>query len=370
MNTQKADGTADGARPQTASTAARAEPAAIRLPVGPLVLDVAIGHLYLREIEVANLATTVKIENNQVIANPFSLVLNEAPISLRGSVNLGVPGYEYDLNLSAQRVPVAPVMNSFEIGPRGRLEGFVVADAALRGAGFTAASIQKHLAGTASVSLTNANLRLSGGNSESKEGGLLTGLVSSVFKTIALVLQTPDLTQSPLDYMEVRAEVSAGLVNLRSLLLQSASFQAACAGAITLADPVDASRLNDLPVDIALERATAVKARLAAANTDPNLAYVKLPNFIKVGGTLAKADVKTDKLVLSSLLLKTGAGAMQGVAGAAASGVLGGVGTVLPSGVPAGAGAIPAPAVPKIAPAIPQIPATPKIPQPDLFNPK
>ena len=351
---RKADGNAAGAGPRSAPTAVPTEPAAIRLPVGSLRLDAAIGRLYLREIEVADLAATVTLEHNRVSANPFSLVLNEAPVSLRGSVNLGVPGYEYDLNLSARRVPVEPIMNSFELGPRGRLGGFVVADAALRGAGLTPAALVKHLAGNVGVSLTNANLHLGGGTAAGAEGSPLTGFLSGIFQTIALVLRLPDLTRSPLDYLEVRGDVSTGVVNLRSSLVQSAAFQAACAGAITLADPWDASRLNDLPVDIALECGTAVKARLAPANTDPGLAYVKLPNFIKVGGTAARPEVKTDKLVLSSLLLKTGAGALEGVTGNAAD-VLGGT---LPGEVPA----IATPAAPSLVPAIPKIPAVPKFP--------
>ena len=359
MNARKADGNPPGAGPRSASTAPPTEPAAIRLPVGSLRLDAAIGHLYLREIEVANLATTLKIEHNQVSADPFSLVLNEAPVSLRGSVNLGVPGYEYDLNLSARRVPVEPIMNSFEIGPRGRLGGFMAADATLSGAGLTPASLAKHLAGNAGVSLTNANLQLGGGTAESKEGSPLSGFLSGVFKTIALVLRIPDLTRSPLDYLEVRGDVAAGVVNLRSLLLQSAAFQATCSGAITLADPLETSRLNNLPVDIALERATAVKARLASSTTDPGLAYVKLPNFIKVGGTPARAEVKTDKLVLSSLLLKTGTGALEGANGTATD-VLSGAGAALPGEVPAGAIAAPAP--PPIVPAVPKLPTPPKFP--------
>jgi hypothetical protein len=178
------------------------------------------------------------------------------------------------------------------------------------------------------------------------------------------------MTQSPLDFVDARADISAGTVKLGSLLLQSAAFQATSAGTITLADPVSASRLNDLPVGIALERNTLVRARLASANTATNPPYTKLPDFCKVNGTLANPEVKTDALALSRGLLKTGAEALQGVAGAGAAGVLGGVGGALTGAGPAAAGAavvpaaVPAAAVPAAVPAVPKVqsPSSPQVP--------
>src|SRR5262249_30977112 len=154
--------------------------------------------------------------------------------------------------------------------------------------------------GHASFSVTNANLQLTGGAAGKRGlGALLGGVLSSVFKTVAVVLHLPDLTRSPVEFVGARADVSTGTVQLRSFSVQSPTFQATSAGAIPLADPLEASRLNDLPMDIALDRNTAAKARLASLNSDPNAAYVTLPRFLKVGGTLAKPEPKTDIAALA-----------------------------------------------------------------------
>ena len=153
--------------------------------------------------------------------------------------------------------------------------------------------------------------------------------------------------------MDARATVSAGTVKLNTLLLQSAAFQATSSGTVTLADPVSTSRLNDLPVGIALERNTLSKAGLAAASAPNNTPYARLPDFCRVSGTLAHPEVKTDALALSRGMLRTGSEAVKGALGAGAAGALGGVLSGAGSGA-AGAAAVPAAAVPaalKAAPA-------------------
>jgi len=275
-------------QPQTASAASRTEPGPIQLPVGRVALDAAIGRLYLREIEVADFAATGRIETNTVAVDPFSLTLNGAPVSLRASANLAVPGFQYDFNLNVDRVPLEPIMDSLDPGQRGQVKGLLSVSTAIKGAGVTGASLQKHLAGNASLTVTNASIRLAGnGAGNQGRGSTLTAFFVAIFRPVSVLLRLPDMTQSPLDFVDARADISAGTVKLGSLLLQSAAFQATSAGTISLADPVSASRLNDLPVGIALERNTLVKARLASANTATNPPYTKLPDFCKVNGTLA-----------------------------------------------------------------------------------
>jgi uncharacterized protein involved in outer membrane biogenesis len=341
--------TGSSVTPQPLS-ASKTEPVAIPLPVGPFVFDATIGRLYLRELEVADFITTVDIKDNKVTVEPFSTRLNDAPVNLHAFVNLGVAGYEYALKLEANRVPLEPIVNSFEIGKRGQIKGFVAANTDIRGQGITPASLQKNLSGTASFNLTNANLRLRGDSAGQKGlGALLSGVLSGVFKTVAVVLRLPDLTASPVEFVDASADVSAGTVRLRSLSMQSPVFQAASTGTILLADPLEASRLNDLPMDIALERNTAVKAHLVSLNTDPKAAYVTLPRFLKVGGTLGKPDPKAD---IAALARGAGTDALKRAVGGAATGA--GVGSILGSGsgtagAAAGApAAVPAPTAPQI----------------------
>jgi hypothetical protein len=344
---------------QPASAASETEPDATELRVGPLVIDAAIKHLYLREIEVADFTAAVKIETNTVAIAPFNLTLNDASVSLSATANLGVPGYEYNFNLDASRVPLGPVMESLSPGRRGQFKGLLSLNTAIKGAGVTAASLQKHLVGKANLTVTNASILLAGQDSGNKDrGSTLAALWSKVFKPISVLLQLPDLTQSPLEFVEAHAEVSSGTVKLGSLLLQSATYQATSAGTVSLADPVDDSRLNDLPVGIALERTTAAKVYLASGSSDTNH-YVKLPNFVKVGGTLANPDVKTDKLALSGTLFKAGSEAFKGAAGAGAGGILGAVGSTVGGSSPASVGAGLAPAAATAAPLTNALPKAP-----------
>ena len=352
-----------------ASAATSTEPGPIQLPVGRVALDAAIRRLYLREIEVANFAAIVRIETNSVAIDPFKLTLNGAPVSLRASANLGVPGYEYDVNLSANRIPLEPLLNSFDPAQRGQVKGLLTVSTTIKGAGITGASLQKHLAGDASLTVTNASIRLAGNGSGSQgRGTSLTTFFSAIFKPVSVLLRLPDMTQSPLDSLDAHAEVSAGTVKLESLLLQSAAFQATSAGTISLADPVSASRLNDLPVGIALERSTLARVGLASTNTATDRPYARLPDFCKVGGTFANPEVKTDAMALSRGLLKTCAeAALQGVLGGGAAGALGvgaagALGGVLSGANPAASGAVPGALkggadVPKVqAPSLPQVP--------------
>ena len=366
-----------------ASAATSTEPGPIQLPVGRVALDAAIRRLYLREIEVANFAAIVRIETNSVAIDPFKLTLNGAPVSLRASANLGVPGYEYDVNLSANRIPLEPLLNSFDPAQRGQVKGLLTVSTTIKGAGITGASLQKHLAGNTSLTVANANIRLAGNGSGSQgRGTSLTTFFSAIFKPVSVLLRLPDMTQSPLDSLDAHAEVSAGTVKLESLLLQSAAFQATSAGTISLADPVSASRLNDLPVGIALERSTLARVGLASTNTASDQSYARLPDFCKVGGTFANPEVKTDVPALSGGLLKTGAeAALQGVLGAGAAGALGvgaagALGGVLSGANTTASGAVPAalkgvPALPKVqAPALPKVqaPALPKVPTASMLT--
>jgi len=40
--------------------------------------------------------------------------LNGAPVNGTVQLNLGIPGYSYDIDFSAMQVPMAPLVNSFE----------------------------------------------------------------------------------------------------------------------------------------------------------------------------------------------------------------------------------------------------------------
>jgi hypothetical protein len=245
-------------------------------------------------------------------------------------------------------------MNSFNPGQRSPFGGTLTATTAFKGAGITAASLQKRLAGNAALTITNATIQLTGDRpGNQSQASALTGFLSTVLKPVCVLLRVPEVTKSPLDFVDFRADVSAGTVKLGSVLLQSSVLQATSVGTVSLADPLSASRLNDLPVGIALERTTLARAGLASPNAVNATSYTRLPEFCKVGGTLADPKVKTDALALSRGLLRNGTQALQGLAGAGTVGAVGGLGAGLTGattapGVAATPSALPATTVPAL----------------------
>jgi len=68
-------------------------------------------------------------------------------------LNLGVPGYKYDLTLGADRVPVAPLVNTFMPDRKGQMGGTFTAQAKFSGAGITGAGLQKNFTGNLPAAL-------------------------------------------------------------------------------------------------------------------------------------------------------------------------------------------------------------------------
>jgi hypothetical protein len=85
-------------------------------------------------------------------------------------------------------------------------------------------------------------------------------------------------------------------------------------GEIPLDNVLTNSVLN-LPVEFYLERSIARKSNLMPSSAPKDTPYVKLPDFVKLEGTIGAPKTKTDKLVLSGLLVKSGAGLVKSGAG-------------------------------------------------------
>ncbi len=284
--------TATAPAPATTTTAAPAQPAgAAHLPVRQLSTDLQIGHLYLREIDAADVRGTAVIQTNQVSLQPFSMQLNGAPMRLQALIDLGVPGYGYDLTLGAERIPLQPLVNSFS-AQSNKLRGDLTAHAQIKGVGTTGASLQKTLAGQMDLVTTNLNLEIVGPK------------IRRLLEPIALVLQLPELMQTPIDWIAANANMGDGQIQLTNFVVQSAAFVAQSRGAIPIEDPLTNSRLK-LPVEFSLRRALAAKINLVRPNTPTNLVYVQLPTFVTLAGTVGNPETKVNKLALSGLLLES-----------------------------------------------------------------
>jgi hypothetical protein len=286
------------------------EPAAMKLPFANLLAEVNIAKIFLREIAISNLTTKTTIEAGRVNLNPFSLTLNGAPMSFTALVNVGVPGYEYDVNAKLDRVPVEPLVNTFKPEQKGLYKGAIVSSIAIKGAGVTGPSLKKNLGGAIGFTLTNAEIKYADVRFENKYLGWLVKWVP----TVAKVLQVPELADSPISLVDAQLGITNGTVALQRTFLESSAFQANVQGTITLNDVITNSTLNKLPLQLALRRSIAEKARLAAPNSGQT-PYVDLGSFVVVEGTVGKPKYDINEKAVLQTIAKVAGGFLKGDAG-------------------------------------------------------
>src|SRR5206468_4171289 len=106
--------TPQAATPSSTQADANREPEPMKLPLRNFNAEVMLGRCYLHEVEITNLLTDAKIDGGHVLLNPCKLALNGAPVSTTVDLDLGIPGYKYDLTFNAASVPLAPLVNTFQ----------------------------------------------------------------------------------------------------------------------------------------------------------------------------------------------------------------------------------------------------------------
>ncbi len=309
------------------------EPDAVTLPVKNFTLDLSIGHLFLEEVDIANWKTTVLLDGSHVQVKPCELTLNQAPVGAGVDLDLSVPGYKYDITFKATAVPLAPLVNSFVPDRKGQLSGAATVATHLQGAGVTPAGWESHLG--ADLSLQATNLNLSVANVRSPLLNSVINVVVSIPDLIRNPLGTVDniiggiigrtggtkggwadqLTATPIDVLSLQARVANGKVQLQPAEIRSAIFQVLAKGDITLAEILNDSAIQ-IPVQVALAPGPAGKIGLANAVTVTNTAYVSLPDFVTMKGTLGKPKTDLDKLAILKLAAKVGGGMTKEIGGA------------------------------------------------------
>ena len=331
---------------------AHKEPAPIKLPLHNFTATASIRHVYLHEMDISDWQTTVSIDGGHVVWNPFTLKLNGAPVNTKLDLDLGIPGWKYDWSLSAQAIPLTPLVNSFQPERKGSLGGTLTAQAKLAGAGITGASLQQHLTGQFDMSSTNLNLAVN----NIKGDTFLTRLLKTLVNTISVIpelVNNPasavtslvsgltdlsgvntnsagslmdDLLKSPINTATLHGSAGDGRVNLQQAVVQSAAFEAnAHDGVITLADELNNSPLQ-IPISVSLARALAQRINMAG-NTPANASYARLPDFLTMKGTLGTVKADVDYVALGSAVVQ-GTGGKVG-------GILQGVGDIFNNSAPA-----------------------------------
>jgi hypothetical protein len=273
-----------------------------------------IDRFYLREIAISNWTGTLAIRSNTVQLKPFDLQLNGGAVNIAGNFDVGRPGYVYDLTFKAKNVPLAPLANSLELTGSNQLAGTFIADAHLKGAGITGPNLKKNLGGKLDLTLTNINY-LPGGPK-----------LRRILVPISLALRVPELAETPINWVDARAQITNGTVQVAHAAVESEAFLANVTGTIALADVVTNSTLN-LPIDLSLRRSLAEKSKILPANTPLDAKFAKIGNVYTVRGTVGVPDPDPNKTALAGLALKSAAGL--GLGNEKVEGVLGAVGNVL-----------------------------------------
>jgi len=316
------------ASPAPASpSAGNVEPAPVTLPL-QLTAEGNLGQVFLREMNLQNCQVTVKVDGSRIALDPCRLAMNGAPVTATVQLDLGVKGYTYALSAQMDKVPLEPIANTFSPESRGQYQGLILADARIKGAGVTGASLQKNLSGQAAFSFTNANLQLMGPKTR------------RLIVPIATLLRVEAITKSPVNWLDARTELGGGNINLSRFAVQSGAFEATTQGVIPIAEVLNNSPLN-LPVEFALRRSLAEGANLLPANTPPDAQYAMLPRFVTVKGTIGEPKSDLNELALGGVLLKSGVGVAEklGVNVGGKSGrALEGVGNLLTGQKPATSG--------------------------------
>jgi hypothetical protein len=293
------------------ATDASQEPPAKIFPLKNFIVAADIGRFYLREIEITHWQTTVTVDGGHVTVKPCQLTLNGAPVNATVDLNLGVPGYRYDVAFGADRVPVAPLVNTFMPDRKGQMGGTLTANAQIKGAGITGAGLQRNLTGQFAGGVTNLNLSVMNAHS-----AILKTLIN-VIATIPQLLSSPEsaiasllgqvtgqggglmdeLKKSPIQVINAQAKAGGGRIDLQQATVQSTAFKADAQGGIALAQVLTNSTIN-IPVAVFVSRSIAKQLNLASANTAANATYVPLPQFLTMTGTIGnpKADIKKSAL--------------------------------------------------------------------------
>ncbi len=271
------------------STPSTGEPAAVQLPMRQLTATVDIPKLYLHEIDLSNISGKAVVQDNVVSLDDAALRFNGAPVQAKAKVNLGRPGYEYALSFSADRIPIAPVVNSLLPTLRNLAEGTVIASADVRGAGVTGLSLKKSLAGFVDLRATNCEVRIP--SEPIQVPALLSRYIPILPETIhpaailTLIGKTSVLAE-PFRVLEARADMGQGVIKVSNARFLSAAMGVQVAGDIRIADDLNQSVL-DLPISLAF----------ASGNQLPALRTVG-----RAAGTLQKPSFKPDVLGLGAVV--------------------------------------------------------------------
>lgn len=276
------------ATPRPAQHAAQAKappPEKKPSPFRNLVLNTKIGHVYLRELDLSNVVSTAKLDGSKIDVNPIALALNGAAVEGHAAMD----DTAFDLSLKMNAVPLAPIANSFMPSYKDRAKGGLNATLQIKG---DSDNLKDSLQGQINASCTNAQIQLAGKN------------MRRLLETVSTVLRLPELRTAPVTAFDLDTELGAAKIQVKKCDLISEAFMAQITGAISMADPLTNSAIPKLPVTFALSRSLAERGGFVTADSATNTAYIPLPNFLYLTGTLGNPDTERNDAVIAGIVAK------------------------------------------------------------------
>jgi len=235
-----------------ASRNGNVEPSPIHLPLQDATLDIDIARIYLRQIDVSGMKGQIKALNDTVTVDGFSFLMNGAPVRAKAKANLAIPGYDYDVDFAADRLPLAPLANSFVPVLNGAAQGELLAALQIKGAGVTGTSLRRNLKGFATIEATNAQIKIP------EKSIRLPKLLSTLLLLprdinpafLLSAIGKKDVLAEPIRVIELHALMGNGGVVVTNTRIFSPAFLTTVGGDIQIADVLSNSPVN-LPVTIA-----------------------------------------------------------------------------------------------------------------------
>ena len=273
---------------QTApATGGNVEPPPIHLPLQDATVNIDIARIYLRQIDVSGMKGQIKALNDTVTVDGFNFLLNGAPVRAKAKANLAVPGYDYDVDFAADRVPLAPLANSFVPVLNGAAQGELLAALQIKGAGVTGTSLRRNLKGFATIEATNAQIKIP------DQTIRLPKLLSTLLLLprdinpawLLSLIGKKDVIDKPIEVIELHALMGNGAVVVTNTRVSSPVFLATVGGDIQIADVLTNSPVN-LPVSLAFASGGQVGTPIRIG---------------RVNGTIGARDFEKDRLGLAKL---------------------------------------------------------------------
>ena len=295
---------------------------ALDVAMGEFDVKLDIAKLIVRDVSIEAFQAHALWQTNTLTMRPLSMTLNEGLIKAEVAMDFSKPDWGYDMTLEVDQIPIETLMDTLNPSEKRQVSGMISGKAEWKGAGLTDTAWQRNLNGTMSLKYTDADIYF------------VSPKMRLLMTPITAVLRMPELLKAPINGIETNLRIKNQILGLDAFKVQSDAFQVHASGEITLDNVLTNSVLN-LPVEFYLERSIARNSNLIPFSAPKDTPHVKLPNFVKLEGTFGAPKTKTDKLILSGLLVKSGAGFVKSAAvlplnvGEEAVKVLKGVGGIL-----------------------------------------